>query len=238
MSPPEVSTSDSLPLPNNILPMYQARAAMLTKLVDIMQGRSGIRAEVAEYIASLLNSDVTPTFPKLEGEAGLNVNILSGKFDVVDGSQSISDRVASPPGSGTIVESNTINDLLASPGLLAYAVMSLRGLLPVLDASASLTCEAIKACEVPFSDAYAEKVHAQNGIVASAERMRSLLNLSKNLSAPNSSTLADPSCIRSIPQVCKVNVVLIVYVAICLRLFLYSFPRCTDLCSTTPFKHA
>jgi len=46
----------------------ESRAASLAKLVQILQGRSGIRGEVVEHMASLLNSDTVPEFEVSESE--------------------------------------------------------------------------------------------------------------------------------------------------------------------------
>jgi histidine ammonia-lyase len=171
----------------------QARSAILSKIVAIMQGRSGVRAEVAEYLAALLNENVIPSLSCDEALSGLTSKTLIG--------EGVKEVSVTAPGIASEMEAATLNELLSSPGLLAYAIATLKSLLPVADASASLTCEALMAFDEPFKDSHSEKARAHNGQVNSAANLRSLLSVSKNLRAAKVDTAADPDCVRCIPQV-------------------------------------
>ncbi|PNG99410.1 hypothetical protein TSOC_014814, partial [Tetrabaena socialis] len=104
-----------------LLDAQQTRAVLATRLLTVMNGRSGARVQVADFIVQLLNSNVLPALPA----APLDPDVLSSLADACHGAgaalaQPAADGAADggghPPAAGA-AGAATLAEALASHGI-------------------------------------------------------------------------------------------------------------------------
>ena len=143
------SSSSSLPLS-----VPQSRAVAFGLLAQIMLARSGVRAEVAQKLAELLNSRAIPKLPSEAPVASLLALI----------------------GPLTAIEAAILPTLSGPAAALAsLAFLGAQSSLPAADAVAALSIEAAASSSVPFDSEWNEQVRGIPGISASAGNIRLLL---------------------------------------------------------------
>lgn len=155
---PSVATPDpSQPL----LSQEQARAVLATRLLTVMNGRSGTRVQVAEYLVALLNKNLLPALPAAASDA----QVLSALADACHGSgmttttaaeatsqplpEALSGCGLSAPGLSSTERQVLVAGCSASAGVGALAVTGGKRLLSLATATAALSCEAlgVQVCE-------------------------------------------------------------------------------------------
>jgi histidine ammonia-lyase len=116
--PPSASNAASAQL----LDVSQTRAVLATRLLTIMNGRSGTRVQVAEFLVSLLNSNILPALPAAPADAA----VLSHLADACYGSGATilapSPAAAAADGhvpAGSAAAGPALADALAATGLTA-----------------------------------------------------------------------------------------------------------------------
>jgi histidine ammonia-lyase len=195
--------------------MATTRAVMLLLLNSISRGHSGVRPEVVELLAGMLNAGVTPIVP-MRGSVGASGDLapLAHLALVLIGEGEASWQGERLSGGGALARTNLAPiELRAKEGLALINgthVMEACGALALLDAwrllraaevAAATSTEALLGSYVPLDP----RIHAlrpQRGQRRTAARMRLLLRESEiNLSHADCGRVQDPYSIRCVPQV-------------------------------------
>ncbi len=122
----------------------QARAVIIVKLLAIMNGKSGARLQLAEYLAGLLNNGITPALPA----AAEDDAVLGALADACqpEGAAAIAAQLEAAGLSAPAVSSAERvvlqSGASASAGVGALAVQAGKTLLSIATAVAALSCEA------------------------------------------------------------------------------------------------
>lgn len=187
------------------LPAYLVRGIIFCRLVSLMQARAGVRPEVVEYLATLLNKRVTPTgiswqgFPLallaqfcLEGSSALKVDTLTGPATLGQALGSISvpgltkgELEAFKVGQSVDAAVLAISTHLANIGL------------NLADAAAGLSMEVIEACTAPFSASNFDVCRPHRGPMQVAANLRLLTDGSFRCTEKGVRKEAEPLCFRT-----------------------------------------
>jgi histidine ammonia-lyase len=195
------------------------RGALLTRLNAFLQGHSGVRHVLVEIVEAMLNRGIVPLVP-LRGSVGASgdlaplshtfVTLLGvGRYYVLGGRQAAVLHSASelPAILGFKAEEMKptfkeglalVNGVNYSAAMLALGVHDADRLADLADAAAALTMEAMCGC----TRALDPKVHdarGQHGQIASARRMRELLEGSRLVE--RAGAVQDSYSLRCAPQV-------------------------------------
>jgi hypothetical protein len=125
----------------------QARAVIIVKLLAIMNGKSGARLQLVEYLAGLLNNGITPPLPA----AAEDDAVLGALADAChpEGAAPIAAQLEAAGLSAPAVSSAERvvleSGASASAGVGALAVQAGKTLLSIATAVAALSCEAFGA---------------------------------------------------------------------------------------------
>lgn len=162
------SPADAPPTGPAPLGPQQARAVLATRLLTVMNGRSGARLQVAEYLTELLNRNVLPALPSAPTDA----EVLGSLADACHGhgSSLLQEDPACSSSSGSSSTTGTVGSSLsealaqadvtapglspaervvlssgacAAAGIGALAVQGGKRLLTVANATVALSCEAL-----------------------------------------------------------------------------------------------
>jgi histidine ammonia-lyase len=194
------------------MPAEVVRAAMLIRLNSLLNGNSAVRTDIAEFIAEMLNRDITPVVPRY-GSLGASGDLVPSAHMALPmvGEWKAAHR-------GTVMESkkalqlaklrpvalqpkeglSLINGTQFSTALAALAVNRGRVLLDAANSSVVLTAEVLGACAQSFDERLVG-VKKDPGQGAVSRRIRSLLRGS--LRIRSEPVPQDPYSIRCVPQV-------------------------------------
>jgi len=181
------------------------RAALLVKLITIMQGRFGIRSTVIELICAILNAKLAPVL-STESNAGFElVHIISGLGGFCyspKGKLPVAEAFAEYGLEATALTqleiATLVNSQFFSTGKASIFVSGVFNVASVIDVIASLTCEALSANVDAFDAVTFDIFRQHRGQMASSANLRQLLEGSKRCaSAAGSSSAA----IKHIPQI-------------------------------------
>lgn len=187
-----------------------SRAALVVLLHRLLRLRATpATAENAQFVAALLNADVTPLFAAgpvdTAAAALINATEGSGRARHGDALVTLAEALASASIAlpATPLSAAEKEQLLRAPAALlavsALTVAGARGLLPLADAVAALSCETLRANSAPFEAEYVDASRPHRGIVTAATNLRLLLENSKLVNSRKDAE-ADPACVRYIPQ--------------------------------------
>jgi histidine ammonia-lyase len=130
------SISDQPPLAANL-----ARAALATKLLQLMNGRSGARVQIAEFLVSLLNS---PQLPLVLRAGAHDADVLKQIAAACYGEGLPADGFE-PPKLSTAEQLVLQGGAAATAGIAAVVVQASKKLLSLAAAGAALSLEALGA---------------------------------------------------------------------------------------------
>jgi hypothetical protein len=129
----------------------QARAVVITRLLSLMNGKTGVRLQVAEFMKELLNQNIVPALPAADDAAALGAvaDACKGLGSVAATSQTLSAALKaagiSAPGISAAERAAISNGAAASAGVGSLVVVGAKQLLTVVTAVAALSCEAAGA---------------------------------------------------------------------------------------------
>jgi hypothetical protein len=145
------NSSSSGPWPACLTPK-QARAVLITRLLTLMNGKSGIRLQVADFLKELLNRDLIPALPATDDWSALTVvaNACKGEEASTAGAASNGTAAAAaadltPPGISAAERAVLTSGAAAAAGVGSLVIVSGRQLLTAVTAVAALSCEAAGA---------------------------------------------------------------------------------------------
>ncbi|GLI60938.1 hypothetical protein VaNZ11_003175, partial [Volvox africanus] len=183
----DASATSATDSPAQLLDVAQTRAVIATRLLTLMNGTSGTRVQVAEFLVSLLNKDILPALPA----ATTDEEVLSRLCDACHGAgmtalvgRSLADELAAgdltPPGISATERVVLSTGSSAAAGVAALAVQGGKKLLSLATATAALSCEALGVQTKSFE---ADVVEAQGykSAVVVADELLGLLEGSKRV---------------------------------------------------------
>ncbi|KXZ42548.1 hypothetical protein GPECTOR_136g631 [Gonium pectorale] len=188
----------------------QTRAVLATRLLSIMNGRSGTRVQVAEYLVELLNRNLMPALPAAVADLEVLSRLANachgaGTILASDGgaagllSDELSKAGVSAPGLSAAERQILSTGCSASAGVGALAVTGGRRLLTLASATTALSCEALGVQTKAFDS---EVVEAQGykGAVAVADELNGLLDGSKRVNTRKGGDAAEMAPFVAAPQ--------------------------------------
>ena len=196
---------------NNHLSPLHTRAILITRLLTLMNGKSGCRLQVAEYLAQLLCLGLCPLLPAEDEDAGVLEHLANSCHGAGQACCSSSSTIlplataleqvagsgVKAPGLSSSERAVLRSGSTATAGISALLVQGGKRLLTAATAVAALTCEALGAPTKSFDT---DVVEAQGfkSAVGVADELQSLLEGSKRVNTlKGSEELVD---IVSLPQ--------------------------------------
>ncbi|WP_199036026.1 histidine ammonia-lyase [Glycomyces salinus] len=200
------------------MPAEVVRAMMLLRLRSLAMGRSGVRPEVANAIADLLNAGITPWVPR-HGSLGASGDLAplahcamvllgEGWVTTENGERADARPILEAAGIEPIELSSKeglalINGTDGMLGMLILAVADAKHLLTMADVTAALTIEAMLGSDRPFQ-AELHEIRPHPGQSASAANIHRLLQDSEIMDSHRDDMLhavQDAYSMRCAPQV-------------------------------------
>jgi hypothetical protein len=129
----------------------QARAVLITRLLSLMNGKTGVRLQVAEFLKELLNQNIVPAVPAADDAAALGAvaGACKGLGSVAGSSQQLSTALEAAgihaPGISAAERAAISSGAAASAGVGSLVIVGGKQLLTVVTAVAALSCEAAGA---------------------------------------------------------------------------------------------
>ncbi|ETW01584.1 histidine-tRNA ligase [Aphanomyces invadans] len=199
---------------NSYLSPVLGRAYLLSR-VNFIVKHAGLRSaavlETLDFLVALLNADLIPQIPapttKLVEVDAASIALLEalkghGKATlksskIVTLTDGLTSTSLTLPSALSSIEQATLTQGGGSlQAVVASIVSGAKGLAPIADAAAALTCEALKASPAPFQETHdASRPH--RGMLTVATNLRVMLDNSKYAVVTEK---VDPLAIRSIPQ--------------------------------------
>ncbi|KQT84058.1 aromatic amino acid lyase [Aurantimonas sp. Leaf443] len=190
----------------------ETRAVMAAQLSGFAKGASGVRPELVEALAALLNADLLPLVPS-RGSVGYLTHaaaiglVLIGAGAAIgpDGARLAGGAAMAAIGRQPLVLEakeglSLVNGTPCSTGLACLALDRLARLLDWADAAAAMTCESLGAQAGAF-DAETLALRRSDGLQAVGARLRALLAGSPLVAARAGRRTQDPLSLRAVPQI-------------------------------------
>eukprot|EP00873_Tetraselmis_striata_P016208 jgi/Tetstr1/436472/TSEL_025300.t1 len=183
----------------------EVRAALLFKLTSLINGKSGVRLTVAEFLAGLLNQGVTPRMPADDtGTAALAAlaDACKGLGATIEGkplSEALAAAELSAPGLSSTERTVLQAGQSAAGGAAGLLVHSTGLALALCTAVAGLACEALQAGVASFATDAAEAQPGKAALGAASE-LAGLLEGSRQVNAKKGGVGAAPFVVE-LPQV-------------------------------------
>lgn len=159
--PPATATdSSSQDLFPACLTHKQARAVLITRLLTLMNGKSCVRLQLADFLKELLNQDLVPTLPATDDQSVLTAvaNACKGEGSTSAASNGAASAASgqafaaaveaagvSPPGLSTTERAALTSGASAAAGVGSLMIVAGRQLLSAVTAISALSCEAAGA---------------------------------------------------------------------------------------------
>lgn len=196
------------------LPIETARAAQVLRANALAKGYSGIRLETVETLINMLNAEVTPIIPE-KGSLGasgdlaplshmvqpmLGVGKCYYKGEVVESVDAMK-KAGIPTIELTSKEGLAlINGTQIMTAVGAMTLYDAFQLSKIADIAASMTMEALGGI-IDAYDIRVAKVRPHEGMFATSENIRQILDGSKNITRQGDVRVQDAYSLRCVPQV-------------------------------------
>jgi histidine ammonia-lyase len=191
-------------------PAY-VRAIMAAAINNFAHGHSGVRPEVVEGLAALLNNDCVPEVPRA-GSVGYLTHmahialVLLGEGVAQSGGRRLSggEPMQSAGLAPMVLEAkeglSLVNGTPCATGLMAMALTRTGRLLDWADLIAAMTFENLHG-QIAVFDADALGLRVSQGVAVVGERLRAILSGSAILVRSAGRRTQDPLSLRAVPQV-------------------------------------
>ncbi|OQS03938.1 histidyl-tRNA synthetase, partial [Thraustotheca clavata] len=195
------------------LPKGIARALLVSRLNYILKHaelRSEAALSTADFLVHLLNEDIVPILPlptsaggAVDAAALVLLDAFRGNGTVQTGRgvvalKDVLGKTALPKELAPIEKATFAQGHATLEAIVVATVAGAKGLLPISDAVAALTCEVTKAQTAPFNVEFHDATRPHRGIITSATNLRAMLDGSKATNAQTDQQ--DAEAIRCIPQ--------------------------------------
>ncbi|MBX4997092.1 HAL/PAL/TAL family ammonia-lyase [Rhizobium lentis] len=193
-----------------LLPAREVRAIIAAQIANFAHGHSGVRREIVEHLAAMLEHDCIPDVPS-KGSAGYLTHnahtalVLIGEGSATLGGRRISGREAlaaiglAPLVLGAKEGLSLVNGTACATGLTAVALLRAERLLDWADAIAALTLEAA-GCQIAAFDATVLALRPSAGIEKVGAALRARLLGSGLVAAAFGRRTQDALSLRSVPH--------------------------------------
>ncbi|MBY5341233.1 histidine ammonia-lyase [Rhizobium leguminosarum bv. viciae] len=193
-----------------LLAAREVRAIIAAGIANFAHGHSGVRREIVEHLAALLEHDCIPDVPS-KGSAGYLVHnahialVLIGEGSVHLGGRRMGGREAlaaiglEPLVLGAKEGLSLVNGTACATGLTAVALSRAERLLDWADAIAALTLEAA-GCQIAAFDAAVLALRPSAGIEKVGATLRARLHSSGLVAAAFGRRTQDALSLRSVPH--------------------------------------
>ncbi|MBY5518344.1 histidine ammonia-lyase [Rhizobium leguminosarum] len=193
-----------------LLAAREVRAIIAAEIANFAHGHSGVRREIVEHLAALLEHDCTPDVPS-KGSAGYLVHnahialVLIGEGSANLDGRRMSGREAltaiglEPLVLGAKEGLSLVNGTACATGLTAVALSRAERLLDWADAIAALTLEAA-GCQIAAFDAAVLALRPSAGIEKVGATLRARLRGSGLVAAAFGRRTQDALSLRSVPH--------------------------------------
>ncbi|MBX5146715.1 HAL/PAL/TAL family ammonia-lyase [Rhizobium lentis] len=193
-----------------LLPAREVRAIIAAQIANFAHGHSGVRREIVEHLAALLEHDCIPDVPS-KGSAGYLTHnahtalVLIGEGSATLGGRRMSGRDAlaaiglAPLVLGAKEGLSLVNGTACATGLTAVALLRAERLLDWADAIAALTLEAA-GCQIAAFDATVLALRPSAGIEKVGAALRARLLGSGLVAAAFGRRTQDALSLRSVPH--------------------------------------
>ncbi|MGO6968481.1 HAL/PAL/TAL family ammonia-lyase [Rhizobium leguminosarum] len=193
-----------------LLAAREVRAIIAAEIANFAHGHSGVRREIVEHLAALLEHDCIPDVPS-KGSAGYLVHnahialVLIGEGSAHLGGRRMSGREAlaaiglEPMVLGAKEGLSLVNGTACATGLTAVALSRAERLLDWADAIAALTLEAA-GCQIAAFDAAVLALRPSAGIEKVGATLRARLAGSGLVAAAFGRRTQDALSLRSVPH--------------------------------------
>ncbi|MBY5835721.1 histidine ammonia-lyase (plasmid) [Rhizobium leguminosarum] len=193
-----------------LLPAREVRAIIAAEIANFAHGHSGVRREIVEHLAALLEHDCIPDVPS-KGSAGYLVHnahialVLIGEGSAHLGGRRMSGREAlaaiglEPLVLGAKEGLSLVNGTACATGLTAVALSRAERLLDWADATAALTLEAA-GCQIAAFDAAVLALRPSAGLEKVGATLRARLAGSGLVAAAFGRRTQDALSLRSVPH--------------------------------------
>ncbi|GAX78397.1 hypothetical protein CEUSTIGMA_g5839.t1 [Chlamydomonas eustigma] len=166
---------------------HHVRAILASKLLTLMNGKSGVRLQVCEFIVQLLNLGVTPKINAALATDSSVLQLLANAFHgsglAVSGeplSSSLEAAACPPPGLSSTERAILQSSASATAGVSSLTVQGAKRLISMTTAVTALSIEAVGAPIKAF-DATLVEAQGFKSAVAVADELRTLLEGSKRV---------------------------------------------------------
>jgi len=193
-----------------LLDAREVRAIIAAQIANFAHGHSGVRREIVEHLAAMLEHDCIPDVPS-KGSAGYLVHnahialVLIGEGSAQLGRRRLSGREAlaaiglEPLVLGAKEGLSLVNGTACATGLAAVALSRAERLLDWADAIAALTLEAA-GCQIAAFDAAVLALRPSAGIEKVGASLRARLKGSGLVAAAFGRRTQDALSLRSVPH--------------------------------------
>ncbi|UVD59502.1 histidine ammonia-lyase (plasmid) [Rhizobium sp. Pop5] len=193
-----------------LLPVHEVRAIIAAQIANFAHGHSGVRREIVEHLAALLEHDCIPDVPS-KGSAGYLTHnahtalVLIGEGSATFGGRRMGGREAlaaiglEPLVPGAKEGLSLVNGTACATGLTSVALSRAERLLDWADAIAALTLEAA-GCQITAFDEPVLALRPSAGIGKVGETLRARLQGSGLVAAALGRRTQDALSLRSVPH--------------------------------------
>lgn len=199
----------------NPLALDYAKGIMVLRVNNLIQGYSGVRENIVDFLVELINRDVVPYIPE-KGSLGASgdlaplshmVLVMLGmgkayyKGELLDGAAALEKAGLKPLESLSSKEGLAlINGTQVMTSIGAHVVYDAMNLMKHLDIAASLTMEALTGIRCAF-DKKIQEVRGHQGQINTAENILKLIEGSSSITKQGDLRVQDPYALRCIPQI-------------------------------------
>ncbi|OWV70423.1 histidine ammonia-lyase [Rhizobium sp. R634] len=193
-----------------LLAAREVRAIIAAQIANFAHGHSGVRREIVQHLAALLEHDCIPDVPS-KGSAGYLTHnahtalVLIGEGSATFGGRRMSGREAlaaiglEPLVLGAKEGLSLVNGTACATGLIAMALSRAERLLDWADATAALTLEAA-GCQIAAFDEAVLALRPSAGIETVGASLRARLHGSGLVAAAFGRRTQDALSLRSVPH--------------------------------------
>jgi histidine ammonia-lyase len=199
----------------NPLPLDFAKGIMVLRVNNLIQGYSGVREEVVDFLVELINRDVIPYIPE-KGSLGSSgdlaplshmVLVMLGmgkayyKGELLTGGEALERAGLKPLENLSSKEGLAlINGTQVMTSIGAHTLYDALSLMKHLDIAAALTMEALMGIRCAF-DEKIQLVRGQKGQIDTAANMLKMLEGSSSITKQGDLRVQDAYALRCIPQI-------------------------------------
>uniref|UniRef100_A0A383VD50 Histidine--tRNA ligase, cytoplasmic n=1 Tax=Tetradesmus obliquus TaxID=3088 RepID=A0A383VD50_TETOB len=184
----------------------QTRAVLITRLLSLMNGKTGVRLQVADFLKELLNQNIVPAVPAADDAAALGAvaDACKGLGSVAGSSQQLSAALEAAgiaaPGVSAAERAAISSGAAASAGVGSLVIVGGKQLLTVVTAVAALSCEAAGA-QVKAFEADVVECLGYKGAISAADELKGLLDGSKAAGSRKGLAAEQQALFSNLPQV-------------------------------------